>query len=186
MSGLCGCRNTSEIGKGCFRPIRVTVVAAGARSAGSPGLPVGYAQRRALLPGCGPAQDRDEILNSGSIPIHGPGVYRWSSADGEAQCRRWPAAAHNRGRRRGDHGTLQFIGAGTAPDEEGSVDLQYVLAAARRIGEHMTDDKVIVDRSTVPEVPTERGDPETVTVNSRRGGPGRVSAVTDVHRPWEG
>jgi UDPglucose 6-dehydrogenase len=36
------------------------------------------------------------------------------------------------------------------PDEDGSADLQYVLAAARSIGRHMTDYKVIVDKSTVP------------------------------------
>jgi UDPglucose 6-dehydrogenase len=48
------------------------------------------------------------------------------------------------------HGTLQFIGVGTPPDEDGSADLQYVLAAARSIGQHMTDYKVIVDKSTVP------------------------------------
>ena len=48
------------------------------------------------------------------------------------------------------HGTLQFIGVGTPPDEDGSADLQYVLAAARSIGQHMTDDKVTVDKSTVP------------------------------------
>ena len=48
------------------------------------------------------------------------------------------------------HGTLQFIGVGTPPDEDGSADLQYVLAAATAIGQHMTDYKVIVDKSTVP------------------------------------
>ena len=48
------------------------------------------------------------------------------------------------------HGTPQFIGVGTPPDEDGSADLQYVLAAARSIGQHMTDYKVIVDKSTVP------------------------------------
>jgi hypothetical protein len=32
----------------------------------------------------------------------------------------------------------------------GSADLQYVWVAVLSIGEHMTDDKVIVDRSTVP------------------------------------
>ena len=31
------------------------------------------------------------------------------------------------------HGTLQFIAVGTPPDEDGSADLQYVLAAARNI-----------------------------------------------------
>jgi UDPglucose 6-dehydrogenase len=48
------------------------------------------------------------------------------------------------------HGTIQFIGVGTPPDEDGSADLQYVLAAATNIGRHMTDYKVIVDKSTVP------------------------------------
>ena len=45
---------------------------------------------------------------------------------------------------------LQFIAVGTPPDEDGSADLQYVLAAARNIGRHMSDYKVVVDKSTVP------------------------------------
>ena len=49
-----------------------------------------------------------------------------------------------------NHGALQFIGVGTPPDEDGSADLQYVLAAARTVGRHMTDYKVIIDKSTVP------------------------------------
>jgi UDPglucose 6-dehydrogenase len=49
-----------------------------------------------------------------------------------------------------NHGTLQFIAVGTPPDEDGSADLQYVLAAARNIGRYMTDYKVVIDKSTVP------------------------------------
>ena len=48
------------------------------------------------------------------------------------------------------HGEIQFIAVGTPPDEDGSADLQYVLAAARNIGRHMNGFKVIVDKSTVP------------------------------------
>jgi UDPglucose 6-dehydrogenase len=48
------------------------------------------------------------------------------------------------------HGTIQFIAVGTPPDEDGSADLQYVLAAARNIALHMDDYKVVVDKSTVP------------------------------------
>jgi UDPglucose 6-dehydrogenase len=48
------------------------------------------------------------------------------------------------------HGVLQFIAVGTPPDEDGSADLQYVVAAARNIGRHMTGYKVVVDKSTVP------------------------------------
>jgi len=35
-------------------------------------------------------------------------------------------------------------------DEDGSADMKYVIAAARNIGKHMTDYKVVVDKSTVP------------------------------------
>ena len=45
---------------------------------------------------------------------------------------------------------VQFIAVGTPSGEDGSADLQYVLAAARTIGRHMQDFKVIVDKSTVP------------------------------------
>ena len=48
------------------------------------------------------------------------------------------------------HGDVQFIAVGTPPDEDGSADLKYVLAAARNIAQHMTGFKVIVDKSTVP------------------------------------
>ena len=87
-----------------------------------------------------------EILNSGGIPIHEPGLEQMvkrNAADGRLQFTTDVVAAVH-------HGTLQFIGVGTPPDEDGSADLQYVLAAARSIGQHMTDYKVIVDKSTVP------------------------------------
>jgi UDPglucose 6-dehydrogenase len=87
-----------------------------------------------------------EILNSGGIPIHEHGLeemVKRNAADGRLQFTTDIAAAVY-------HGTLQFIGVGTPPDEDGSADLQYVLAAARSIGQHMTDYKVIVDKSTVP------------------------------------
>ena len=47
-------------------------------------------------------------------------------------------------------GEIQFIAVGTPPDEDGSADLQYVLAAARNIALHMSEPKVVVDKSTVP------------------------------------
>jgi UDPglucose 6-dehydrogenase len=39
---------------------------------------------------------------------------------------------------------------GTQPDEDGSADLQYVLAVARSIGEHMDAYRILVNKSTVP------------------------------------
>ncbi len=47
-------------------------------------------------------------------------------------------------------GTMQFIAVGTPPGEDGSADMQHVLAAARSIGEHMSDYKLVIDKSTVP------------------------------------
>jgi len=45
---------------------------------------------------------------------------------------------------------LYFIAVGTPPGEDGSADLQYVLAVAREIGKHLETYSVIVDKSTVP------------------------------------
>ncbi|MEO5734524.1 MAG: UDP-glucose/GDP-mannose dehydrogenase family protein [Rubrivivax sp.] len=86
------------------------------------------------------------VLNDGGMPIHEPGlleIVRRNVAGGRLQFTTDAVAAVG-------HGTLQFIGVGTPPDEDGSADLQYVLAAATNIGRHMTDYKVIVDKSTVP------------------------------------
>jgi UDPglucose 6-dehydrogenase len=43
-----------------------------------------------------------------------------------------------------------FIAVGTPRDEDGSADLQHVLAVARTIGDHMNDSKVVATKSTVP------------------------------------
>ncbi len=48
------------------------------------------------------------------------------------------------------HGKVQFIAVGTPADEDGSADLQYVLAVAETIATYMDDIKVIVNKSTVP------------------------------------
>ncbi len=45
---------------------------------------------------------------------------------------------------------VYFIAVGTPPGEDGSADLQYVLAVARDIGRHITGYTIVVDKSTVP------------------------------------
>ncbi len=87
-----------------------------------------------------------EILNSGGVPIYEPGLKEMierNRAAGRLQFSTDIAASVA-------HGDVQFIAVGTPPDEDGSADLQYVVAAARNIGRHMTTPKVIVDKSTVP------------------------------------
>ncbi len=49
-----------------------------------------------------------------------------------------------------------FIAVGTPPDEDGSADLQHVLAVAGTIGEHMNGPKLVVTKSTVPVGTAER------------------------------
>ena len=90
--------------------------------------------------------EKIRVLNEGGIPIHEPGL--------DAVVQRNVAAGRLQFTTNVDlavaHGTLLFVGVGTPPDEDGSADLQYVIAAARSIGQRMTDYKVIVDKSTVP------------------------------------
>src|SRR5512145_1763061 len=45
---------------------------------------------------------------------------------------------------------INFVAVGTPPGEDGSADLQYVLAVGRSIGRHMQGYKIVVDKSTVP------------------------------------
>ncbi|MFT3857464.1 MAG: UDP-glucose/GDP-mannose dehydrogenase family protein [Aquabacterium sp.] len=86
------------------------------------------------------------ILQEGGIPIHEPGLDQVVARNVKAGRLSFTTDVA----RAVSHGTIQFIAVGTPPDEDGSADLQYVLAAARNIGRLMTDHKVIVDKSTVP------------------------------------
>lgn len=91
-------------------------------------------------------QAKIDLLNRGDIPIHEPGLKEIVERNIDAGRLTFStdlAAAVA-------HGSVQFIAVGTPPDEDGSADLQYVLAAARNIGRYMTDFKVVVDKSTVP------------------------------------
>ena len=91
------------------------------------------------------AQDRARST-TGGMPIHEPGlepIVRRNRDAGRLTFTTDVAASVA-------HGELQFIAVGTPPGEDGSADLQHVLAAARAIGKHMRAWKLIVDKSTVP------------------------------------
>jgi len=85
-------------------------------------------------------------LNKGEIPIFEPGLEPVVKRNREAGRLRFSSdvAASVA------HGELQLIAVGTPPGEDGSADLQHVLAAARAIGRHMQGYKVVVTKSTVP------------------------------------
>ena len=90
--------------------------------------------------------DKIAILNAGGIPIHEPGLEAMIARNREAGRIRFTTSPVMAAR----HGTVQFIAVGTPPGEDGSADLQYVVAAARNIGKHMDGYRVVVDKSTVP------------------------------------
>jgi len=91
-------------------------------------------------------QRKIDMLRNGEIPIYEPGLKElldrvvhlgrlsFSTETG-------PAVARSE---------VVFIAVGTPPDEDGSADLQHVLAAARDIGRAMTGYTIVVDKSTVP------------------------------------
>jgi len=85
-------------------------------------------------------------LKQGIIPIYEPGL--------EAMVKENQAAGRlnftTDVKEAVDHGLFQFIAVGTPPDEDGSADLQYVLAVAKSIAENMEDYRVVIDKSTVP------------------------------------
>ena len=85
-------------------------------------------------------------LEAGGLPIHEPGLDAVVARNVKAGRLHFTTDVE----RAVHFGTAQFIAVGTPPDEDGSADLQYVLAAARNIGRLMSDYKLIVDKSTVP------------------------------------
>lgn len=87
-----------------------------------------------------------KILEDGGIPIHEPGLSEVVRRNVEAGRLSFTTDVE----RAAKFGTVQFIAVGTPPDEDGSADLQYVLAAARNIGRYMDEFRVVVDKSTVP------------------------------------
>jgi len=85
-------------------------------------------------------------LNRGEIPIYEPGLEDLIHTNVKAGRLSFTTDVDQAV----EHGLFQFIAVGTPPDEDGSADLQYVLAVARSIGERMNDYKIVVDKSTVP------------------------------------
>lgn len=114
-----------------------------------------------------------EILNSGGVPIYEPGLKEMierNRAAGRLQFSTDIAASVA-------HGDIQFIAVGTPPDEDGSADLQYVVAAARNIGRHASTPKVIVDKSTVPVGTADRVTAAITEELERRGLPVDLCSV---------
>ena len=87
-----------------------------------------------------------KLLNKGLSPIYEPGLEQLLDHN----------ISENRLNFTTDVGScieqaeVVFIAVGTPPGEDGSADLQHVLAVAETIGKHLNDVKIIVTKSTVP------------------------------------
>ncbi len=87
-----------------------------------------------------------DLLNNGGIPIWEPGLEDMvvnNHKEGRLSFTTDIASAVKAS-------DICFIAVGTPPDEDGSADLQYVLAVATDIATHMNGHKIIIDKSTVP------------------------------------
>ncbi len=87
-----------------------------------------------------------DTLNNDGIPIYEPGLeemVKHNRAAGRLRFTTDPAEGVA-------HGLFQFIAVGTPPDEDGSADLQHVLAVANSIGRHISGYRIVINKSTVP------------------------------------
>ncbi|MGV3344253.1 UDP-glucose dehydrogenase family protein [Enterobacteriaceae bacterium LUAb1] len=91
-------------------------------------------------------QQKVDNLKKGIIPIFEPGLTPLVMQNYQAGRLKFSTDAQEGV----EHGIMQFIAVGTPPDEDGSADLQYVTAVAKVIATHMTEHKVVLDKSTVP------------------------------------
>ena len=91
-------------------------------------------------------EEKISILQQGGVPIYEPGLQEMIAANVKAGRLFFTTDVAQAVA----FAAVQFIAVGTPPGEDGSADLQYVLAAARNIAQHMDENKIIVDKSTVP------------------------------------
>lgn len=91
-------------------------------------------------------QRKIDNLRQGILPIYEPGLEALVTTNATAGRLHFTTSLAEAMSR----SDILFIAVGTPPGEDGSADLQYVLAVAREIGEQLTQYAIVVDKSTVP------------------------------------
>ncbi len=91
-------------------------------------------------------QQKIDGLRQGVLPIYEPGLEEMVLSNVKEKRLHFTTSLADAA----EGAEIFFIAVGTPPGEDGSADLQYVLAVARDIGRNLHDYAVIVDKSTVP------------------------------------
>ena len=91
-------------------------------------------------------QNKIKMLHKGQIPIYEPGLEEMVRRNVEQDRLQFTSDIKTAVQK----SNIIFIAVGTPPKEDGSADLQHVLAVAKEIGTHMNGFKIIVNKSTVP------------------------------------
>jgi UDPglucose 6-dehydrogenase len=91
-------------------------------------------------------QEKIQRLLSGIIPIYEPGLEEIVKSAQQSGRLKFTTSLPEAMK---DSDTF-FIAVGTPPGEDGSADLQYVLAVAKEIGQHLERYALVIDKSTVP------------------------------------
>ncbi|CAM1370267.1 UDP-glucose 6-dehydrogenase [Tenacibaculum litoreum] len=91
-------------------------------------------------------QEKINKLHQGIIPIYEPGLEKMVLKNVEKQ----NLFFTNELEGAINESEIVFIAVGTPMGEDGSADLQYVLAVAKEIGQKMNNRLIVVDKSTVP------------------------------------
>jgi UDPglucose 6-dehydrogenase len=114
-------------------------------------------------------------LNAGEIPIFEPGLEAIVKRNEQAGRLRFSTdvAASVA------HGEIQMIAVGTPPSEDGSADMQHVIAAARSVGRLMEGYKVVVTKSTVPVGTADKVKQAIIEEQKKRGQGNDFSVVSN-------
>lgn len=91
-------------------------------------------------------EDKIEQLKNGIVPIYEPGLEELIKRNYERGNLHFTTNLKDSL----DDSEICFIAVGTPMTEDGSADLQYVLQVASQIGQTITRDMLIVNKSTVP------------------------------------
>jgi UDPglucose 6-dehydrogenase len=114
-------------------------------------------------------------LNAGEIPIFEPGlepIVKRNEEAGRLKFSTDVAASVA-------HGEIQIIAVGTPPSEDGSADMQHVIAAARSVGRLMEGYKVVVTKSTVPVGTADKVKHAIIEEHKKRGHGNDFSVVSN-------